>query len=138
MRDYFNTKLSWDEIQRLSTLALANAGDAVFELLVRTKLCADGVATAKSLHKHTVEAVSANAQAESVKKILPLLTEREHEIFKRGRNARVNIVPKGATPESYHLATALETLFGYLYLTGAYDRINILFNGIMNEDKAKD
>jgi ribonuclease-3 family protein len=134
MRDYFNVRLSWDEIQNLSTLALANAGDAVYELMVRTRLCANGVSTAKNLHKHTVEAVSAPAQAKAAQKIMKLMTEREHEVFMRGRNTRVNMIPRGSTSEDYHLATGLEALFGYLYLTGGYDRLNILFDGIMNND----
>lgn len=125
--DYLHTTLSENEVFTMSMLALAHVGDAVFDLLIRTNECSKGAATAKKLHLNTVSRVSATAQAEAVDKILPLLTEREQDVFRRGRNAKVHKVPKGASVIEYHKATALECLFGYLYLTGNYDRVNELF-----------
>ncbi len=55
------------------------------------------------------------------------LTEEELAVFKRGRNAKVNSVPKNADISEYHSATGLETLFGFLYLKGERDRIDELF-----------
>lgn len=127
MLDYLHTTLSDDEVFGMSMLALAHVGDAVFDLLIRTKECSKGVATAKKLHQNTVSQVSANAQAAAVDKILPRLSEREEEIYRRGRNAKVHKIPKGASHETYHKATALECLFGYLYLTGNYPRLNEIF-----------
>lgn len=131
MLDYLHTTLSEDEVFGMSMLALAHVGDAVFDLLIRTKECSHGVATAKTLHKNTVSQVSANAQSEAVDKILPHLSEREQDVFRRGRNAKVSKIPKGASHETYHKATALECLFGYLYLTGSYTRLNEIFDIIV-------
>ncbi len=133
LTDYFNVKLQDDEIRNISSLGLAHLGDGVFELLVRTWLCAHGKETSKGLHKAAVTYVSAPAQAEAVNKILPTLSDEERTVYKRGRNTRVNSVPHHATIEQYHAATGLEALFGYLYLRGETARINELFTIIMEE-----
>ncbi len=130
MHDYLHTTLTDSEILNMSSTALAHIGDAVFELMVRGKLCKGGLCRAKELHKNTVLAVSAAAQETAAKKLLPLLTEEETAVFMRGRNAKVNSIPKHSTPETYHTATAFESLFGYLYLIGRYDRLNELFEMI--------
>ena len=133
MRDYLHTQLSEQEVFGMSMLALAHVGDAVYDLLIRTNECAHGVATAKKLHQNTVRQVSASAQSLAADRIIPYLTEREHDVYNRGRNAKVHAIPKGASAQTYHKATALECLFGYLYLSGAYDRINALFTRIIEE-----
>ena len=134
MNDYFNMILGEDEIRAISSIGLAHLGDAVYELLVRTWLCAHGKATGKGLHRATVELVRAQAQAERGERILPLLTEEELAVFKRGRNAHVNTVPHSASRSDYLKATALECLFGWLYLRGGKERINRLFAVMMEED----
>ena len=102
-------------------------GDAVFELMVRTWLCVNGSSTNKGLHDKTVQFVSAKAQASAVERLLPILTDDELAVFKRGRNSQVS-VPKSATHEEYHKATGIEALFGYLYLGGQIERLNCLFD----------
>ena len=131
MTDYFTTTLSNDEIRGISSIGLAHLGDAVYELLVRTYLCAHGKATGKGLHRATIELVCAPKQAELAERILPLLTEEENAVFKRGRNANVHSVPQHASRAQYQQATALEALFGWLYLNGEKARINELFNIMM-------
>jgi len=111
----------------MSVLGFAHVGDAVFELMVRTWLCTQGTSTAKRLHSETVSHVSAKAQAAKVEVILPLLSDEETAIYKRGRNAHVNNIPRGTTYEEYHASTGLEALFGYLYLSGKTDRLGELF-----------
>ena len=133
MQDYFHTNLSPDEIRGISSIGLSHLGDAVYELLVRTYLCAHGKATGKGLHRATVELVCAPKQAALSEKILPLLTEEESAVFKRGRNANVNSIPAHASRGEYQQATALEALFGWLYLKGEQDRINTLFCTMMEE-----
>ncbi len=133
MTDFFHTTLSHDELFLMSSTALAHIGDAVFELMVRSHLCREGTKNAKTLHKKTVLSVSAAAQASAAKKILPLLSEEEHEVFLRGRNAKVNSIPKHTTPEVYHTATAFEALFGYIYLSGKIERLNELFEKTLCE-----
>lgn len=133
MRDYFHISVSDDEIRGISSIGLAHLGDGVYELLVRTYLCANGKATGKGLHRAAVELVCAPKQAELSEKILPLLTEEESAVFKRGRNANVNSIPAHASRGEYQQATALEALFGWLYLRGEQDRINTLFCTMMEE-----
>lgn len=133
MKDYLGIQLSDEQLQTISVLGLAHIGDGVYELLVRTWLCANGKTTSKGLHKETVSYVRAPAQAKAVAKIMDKLSEAEQAVFKRGRNAKVNSVPKNADISEYHAATGLETLFGYLYLKGERDRINELFGLIVEE-----
>ena len=83
MTDYFSLSLQPDEIRAISSIGLAHLGDAVYELLVRTWLCAHGKATGKGLHRATIELVCAPKQAELSGRILPLLTEEEHDVFLR-------------------------------------------------------
>ena len=114
-------------------IGLAHMGDAVFEVLVRSWLCANGKATGKGLHQATIRLVCAESQAEKAERILPLLSEEELAVFKRGRNAHVKSVPGHASRAQYGEATALEALFGWLYLGGQKERINALFHAMMEE-----
>lgn len=134
MTDYFNKEFASDEIHAISSIGLAHLGDAVYELLVRTYLCANGKATGKGLHRATVELVRAPRQAALSERILPLLTEEESAVFKRGRNANVHTIAHNASVAEYRQATALEALFGWLYLHNRRDRINELFNIMMEEE----
>lgn len=133
MSDCLHPTMTLSEIGTISSLGLAHVGDAVFELLVRTWLCAHGFATPDKLHKETVRRVSAPAQAAALDRIIGALTDDELAIYKRGRNAHVHAVPKNATHEQYGKATGLESLFGTLYLTGNSDRISALFTLISEE-----
>lgn len=134
MKDYFNITLAEDEIRGISSIGLAHLGDGVYELLVRAWLCAHGKATGKGLHRATIELVCAQAQAMRGERILPLLSEEEAAVYKRGRNAHVHTVPHSASRADYLKATALECLFGWLYLRGERERINQLFAIMMEEE----
>lgn len=136
MKDYLHVTMEDGEIGRLSSLALAHIGDCVYELLTRGRLVADGLTTARNLHSHTVRLVRASAQYEAAQKLLPLLTEEEQDVFRRGRNTKTHGVPKAASQAEYAYATALEALFGWLYLKGRYDRINALY-GVIAGDAAE-
>ena len=133
MDNYFDIQLTDDQLRSISSIGLAHAGDAVFELLVRTWLCAHGKATGKGLHQATIRLVCAESQAEKAERILPLLSEEETAVFKRGRNAQVHSVPGHASRAQYGEATALEALLGWLYLRGRKERINELFCKMMEE-----
>ena len=130
----FSPKMSIQEANKLSMLALAHVGDAVYELMVRSWLCLHGKLTPGKLHKAALEYVAAPKQAAKMDLLLPILTEEETTIFKRGRNASPHSYPKGATRREYQIATGLETLFGWLYLQGQTDRLNELFELIMREE----
>lgn len=136
MDNYFEPRMELRDVNQISALGLAHCGDAVFELLVRTWLCTHGGVKAKALHKETVSCVSAPAQARRMDRILPLLSDEEQDLYRRGRNAHVNSVPKNATHEEYSKATGLECLFGGLYLLGRRERINELFILTMEDDHA--
>lgn len=111
-----------------SPLALAFLGDTVYDLLVRSDLLSETNRPVKDLHKLASDRVCAGAQASAVKKILPLLSEEESEIFRRGRNAHPGSTPKNQSGSDYHYATGLECLFGKLWLDGKAERINELYN----------
>lgn len=134
MVDYFHIHLPEGEIKNISSIGLAHLGDAVYELLVRTWLCAHGRATGKGLHRAAVELVKASAQASRADRILPLLSEEELAAFKRGRNAHVHSIPHNASRADYLKATALECLLGSLYLRDQHRRINELFAVMMEEN----
>lgn len=118
-----------DNVNLLSPSVLAFVGDAVYGLLVRTKL-AEINRSSGDLHALSVKYVSAVAQAEAFKKIEPVLTEKELMIFRRGRNFHTGNTPKSATNGEYHTATGLECLFGFLHLSGQNERIDELFQMI--------
>ena len=134
MTDYLHIQLPPDQIRGISSIGLAHMGDAVYELLVRTWLCAHGKATGKGLHRATVALVCAPKQAELAQRILPLLTEEEQAVFRRGRNANVHSFPAHASRAQYQQATALEALLGWLHLSGRHDRVEQLFAVMMEEE----
>ena len=133
MTDYFHLTIDRDRLLSLSTLGLAHLGDGVYELMVRSWLCLHGKATNAGLHKAAVKYVAAPAQAKLARAILPLLTEEEQGVYRRGRNSHTAAVPRGASVGEYHAATALESLFGWLYLQGKTERLNQLFDAMMEE-----
>lgn len=127
MENYFQMNLTRQQINAFSNLGLAHIGDGVYELLCRSYLCARGNHTVGNLHRDTVQMVKAPTQAKFADKLLPHLNEEELAWYRRGKNAHVHAVPKGATSAEYAKATGLEALFGALYLSGQTDRINELF-----------
>ena len=123
-------KLDENELRALGILTVAQVGDAVFELMVRSYLCVSKPTAAK-LHRARVKYVNAPAQCAYLEHLEPLLTGAERDVARRARNARVSNVPKAATRGQYASATALEALFGYLYLSGQTGRLEQLFDRIL-------
>ena len=113
--------------EQLSAAALAYLGDAVMELLVRKHLVSAGISHAGELNAKALSYVRATAQSGSIETLLPLLTEEEQAVYRRGRNG-AGAHPKSATVAEYRRATGLEALFGYLYLCGREERLNTLFS----------
>ncbi len=111
------------DMRTYNALALAFVGDCVFELIIRTRVVAAGNKKNHLLHQETVEYVNAHAQAVLMEHIKPYLTEEEKTVFRRGRNAKPATTAKHQSHHDYRLATAMEALFGYLYLSGKTDRI---------------
>ena len=118
--------LSREKAQMLSPLQLAYLGDSVHALLVRTELIQHDLPV-KAMHQSSNDRVSAVSQAREMQRLLPLLSEEEAEIARRGRNAHPHhSAPKSASAGEYAGATGLETLLGYLYITGQTKRIKEL------------
>ena len=134
MTDYFHLDIPQEALLNLSSLGLAHLGDSVFEVMVRSWLCLHGKARAKDLHKATVAYVAAPAQAARAQRILPMLTQEEEDVFRRGRNTAPHSIPKAASRGEYQTATALEALFGWLYLQGRTQRLNELFSAMMEDN----
>ena len=119
------------KVDTLSPLALAFTGDAVFSLYIREMLVCEANRPVGQLHKLSVNWVKAEAQSKGMHAILPLLTEKETEVFKRGRNAHTSHTPKNQSGCDYHYATGFEALIGYLYLKDETERLNELLNEVI-------
>ena len=117
-------------------LTLAYIGDSVFDLAVKERLLKDESVPNGKLHRRAKRYVSAVGQSKAVDLLLPLLTEEETAVYKRGRNCEVN-PGKNSDIGEYHRATGLEALIGYLYLCGENERvrnlIDIIFDGFGDE-----
>ena len=80
------------------------------------------------LHKKAIRYVSANAQAYVVDKLFDenFFSEQEMAIYKRGRNADSNTVPKNTELSVYKKATGYEALIGAIYLEEKTERLDEL------------
>ena len=106
-----------------SPLALAYMGDAVYEVLIRTRVMNRGSMQVNKMHKKSASLVKAEAQARMIQALQGELTEEETAVYKRGRNAHSASSAKNASIRDYRMATGFEALVGYLYLTGQYERL---------------
>ena len=122
--------LSENRIRELSALNLAYIGDTVFDLYIRSYLIKSRTGKVQAMHKSASGIVNAKAQAQAAALVEPLLSEREKEIFRLGKNAK-SAPPKNMTPKDYSLATAIEAVIGYLYLTGQQERTDDIFDIIL-------
>ena len=124
------------DTERINTLVLAYLGDSVYELLIREYFLKQGLNKVNNLQNKVTSYVSAKSQSKIIQYLIDnnLLNSEEVNIVKKGRNAKVNSHPKNTDILTYKWATALETLFGYLYLKEDNDRINELMNIILGEE----
>ena len=127
-------KLTEREANSYSPLTLAFLGDSVYDTLIREYLLLMANMPVAKLHSAKIKLVCAEFQSKAYELISEKLTEHELAVLKRGRNATGNTVPKHADAAEYRRATALECLFGYLYITGENERIRELFDFIINSD----
>ncbi len=122
-----NAPVEAARVKTMNAVVLAFVGDAVYTLYVRRRLALSHGFHTGELNKLASEKVSAHGQSASLERILPLLTEEEAEIYRRGRNAKKPTKSKNATVGEYVRSTGFEALLGYLYLTGNEARIEQLF-----------
>ena len=111
------------DIRTYSPSVFAYVGDTVFDLFVRSEVIGEGNTSVNKMHKKCASVVRASSQARMYEKIEPLLSEDEADIMRRGRNSHQKTMAKNATAADYHKATGLETLIGYLFMTGNTGRI---------------
>lgn len=127
-----------------SPLVLAYIGDAVYEILIRTKVVNGGNVQVNKLHRRSAELVKAASQAKIIMALEEELTEEEHSVYKRGRNAKSASMAKNASMMDYRMATGFEALVGYLYLTEQYERLVVLTSrglekiGVLKEENTNE
>lgn len=127
------TYLTDREANAYSPLSLAFLGDSVYDTLVREHLLMKANMPVSKLHSAKIKLVCAEFQSDAYEKVAEQLSERELAVLKRGRNATGNTVPKHADAVQYRRATAIESLFGFLYITGRTERVRELFALIMSD-----
>ena len=120
IRERFNIKKQ--DIRTYSPLTLAYIGDGVFDLIIRTVVVDKGNTSPNELHRHTSSIVKSHTQALMAEALMEELTEEEHDVYRRGRNAKSFTTAKNATVADYRKATGFEALMGYLYLEDRFDR----------------
>lgn len=125
------------DVREYSPLTLAYMGDAVYELLIRTKVVTHGNAPVNKLNKKASQLAKAGAQSAMAEILAEYFTEEELSVYKRGRNAHSYTKAKNATTGDYRRATGFEAVFGYLYLKGDMLRISELFSLAMNKYNEK-
>ncbi len=125
---YFLEQFQLEEadIRRYSPLTLAYIGDAVYEMIVRSVLVMRGDRPVQEFHRQASQLSRAGRQAQMADAVLPILTQEEADILRRGRNAHPNTRAKHATMAEYRKATGLEALMGYLYLRYQWNRLTDL------------
>ena len=122
----------------MSPVVLAYLGDAVYSLYVREKLAFNSDAKSGALNKKAAQTVSAGQQAKLVTAILPLLTEKEQDIYRRAKNAKKISKAKNQAPTDYSKSTGFEALVGYLYVTGQEERMNYLLGYTESKGESND
>jgi len=120
--------------EKLSPLALAYLGDAVYELAVRESLLSRGHIYNKELHKKAVELVRAERQSALYDSIDDLLDEKEKEVLRQGRNAKSGHQPPHASVGDYRRATGVESLIGWLYLRGEEEKLSLIFQRLFENN----
>ena len=111
------------DINEYSPLTLAYIGDSIYDLIIKTLVINEGNKPVQKLHKETSSFVQASAQSQMMRKIQEHLTEEEHVIYKRGRNAKSVSPAKNQSITDYRRATGFEALMGYLYLKKEWKRM---------------
>lgn len=128
-------KFTKEQVKQVNPLVLALVGDAVYEVFIRAYLVEKNRdMNAHKIHIKAVAHVKAHAQSEYMKFFIEYLDEEELSIFKRARNSKSGTTPKNADLNEYKWATGFEALVGFLYLSEENERLNYMFEKIINHD----
>ena len=133
IREAIVNEQPWTPAKQTAPLILAYIGDTIYDLYVRTYLLNKRDFTPHGIHLASTKLVCASTQATACRNILPLFTEEEQDVFRRGRNAHMGTVPKHASIMDYRMATGLEAVLGYLYLEQQDERLTELMQLILKE-----
>ncbi|MFZ7131527.1 MAG: Mini-ribonuclease 3 [Eubacteriales bacterium] len=124
--DFFTRKISYNELTAFHPIKLAYLGDAIYELYIRKYILSHYNMRIKDINQKCICYVKATMQAKVITHLMPILTEEELRIVKKGRNATSNTTPKNTGIIEYKTATGFEALLGYLYLNQNIDRLEEL------------
>lgn len=124
----FTNKISRERANLMNPVVLAFIGDAVYSLFVREKFALEKDVKSGKLNEMTSKIVQATAQAKLIDAVLPMLTQEEADIYRRGRNAKKPSHSKNAKISDYNKSTGFEAVLGYLYLVGDDERLNFILN----------
>ena len=118
------------DVNLINGIALAFEGDAVYSMYIRRHLIFQGLTKPNQLHREATKYVSAKAQANLISLMLEegILTEKEEDIYKRGRNANSHTKAKNADIVTYRMSTGFEAVMGYLHMTEEIDRLEELID----------
>ena len=118
------------DVNLLNGIALAFEGDAVYSMYIRRHLIFQGLTKPNQLHREATKYVSAKAQANLISLMLEegTLTEKEEDIYKRGRNANSHTKAKNTDIVTYRMSTGFEAVMGYLHMTEAIERLEELID----------
>lgn len=131
-------EMSEADVSALGGLSLAFIGDSVYDLMIRGYILSAGDAKAELLHRNAVKYANAAFQARAAEKLLPMLTEEEAAVYRRGRNAHSAHTPKNKSEAEYHKATGFEALVGWLYLRKDTARLYELFETVLTVDEKEE
>ena len=109
-------------------MALAYLGDARHALYVREMLVKRGLTKSADLNREALAYVTAEAQAEVMRRIEPMLLDDEREVYKRASNSGHLNRPRHASAADYRAATGFEAVVGMLHWIGDEDRLSELLS----------
>ena len=123
--DYIQEVLNLKEVDAAgySPLVLAYIGDCIYDLIIKTMIISRGNKQVHKLHEETSRFVQASTQSLMMREMQGHLTEEEHAVYRRGRNAKSVSPAKNQSITDYRRATGFEALLGYLYLKKEYQRV---------------
>ena len=118
------------DVNLINGIALAFEGDAVYSMYIRRHLIFQGLTKPNQLHREATKYVSAKAQANLISLMMEegILTEKEEDIYKRGRNANSHTKAKNADIVTYRMSTGFEAVMGYLHMTEEIERLEELID----------
>ena len=92
-------------------------------MIIKTKVINNGNKQVHKLHEETSSYVQASTQSFMMRTMQQHLSEEEHAVYRRGRNAKSVSPAKNQSITDYRRATGFEALIGYLYLKKEYQRL---------------